>query len=81
VRTPDRQILVEHDDGRWYVAGLLDQYRDRRTGGWRVVVTYSTGPGLTFIRAEPADHCRTVEDPPSGWVDPRQGGRTRKAVL
>jgi hypothetical protein len=76
MRTPDRQILVEHDDGQWYRAGLLDQYRDRRTREWQVVVTYSAGPGMTYIRAEPADRCRPVDNPPHGWVDPRDAGQT-----
>ena len=28
----------------------------------RVVVTYSTGPGFRYIRAEPADRCRQLPD-------------------
>ena len=45
------QVLTEYDDGRWYVADVLDQYRDRVDGSWRVVVTYSTEPGSRYIRA------------------------------
>ena len=32
---PTTSILVLHDDGRWYVAQLLGQHRDRETGDWR----------------------------------------------
>jgi hypothetical protein len=42
---PATHVLVPHDDGQWYVAQLLDQVRDRRDGTWRVVVSYTTGPG------------------------------------
>lgn len=73
---PATHILAPHDDGRLWVARLLDQYRDRRDGTWRVVVTYNTGPGQTYIRALPAELCRAVDDPPPGWADPRERGRT-----
>jgi hypothetical protein len=35
MRSPTKLVLVEHDDGRWYRAGLLDQYHGR-DGGWRL---------------------------------------------
>jgi hypothetical protein len=69
---PATHVLAPHDDGRWYLAELLDQYRSR-DGSWRVVVTYSTEPGSTYIRAEPAASCRAVDSPSPG-VDPRQHG-------
>ena len=49
-----REVLAPHDDGRWWPAEVLDQYRDRADGSWRVVVTYSTVPGMRYIRAMPA---------------------------
>jgi hypothetical protein len=74
-----KSVLVLHDDDRWWPGEVLDQYRDRVDGSWRVVVTYSTGPGLRYIRAEPADRCRPADKPPLGWSDARQVGRTRSA--
>jgi len=76
---PATEVLTEDDDGRRYIADVLGQYRDRGDGQWRVVVTYSTEPGSRYIRAEPADRCRAVDDEAPGWVDPRQDGRTRPA--
>ena len=32
---PANSVLVLHDDGRWYLAQLLGQHRDQRTGAWR----------------------------------------------
>ena len=76
---PTKSVLALHDDGRWWPAEVLDQYRASADGEWRVVVTYSTAPGMRYIRAEPADRYRAVDDPPPGWVDPRQTVRTRPA--
>ena len=59
---PASHVLAPHDDGRWWVAELLDQYRDRRDGLWHVVVRYTTGPGFTYIRAMPAADCRSLPD-------------------
>lgn len=42
---PAEQILVPHDDGRWYPATLLGQHRDRASGDWRVGVRYTVGVG------------------------------------
>jgi hypothetical protein len=53
---PITRVLAPHDDGRMYEAELLDQWRTS-DGSWRVVVRYSTEPGFTYIRAEPADRC------------------------
>ena len=39
---PTTAVEVLHDDGRWYVAKLLGQHRDRETGGWRCGVRYSS---------------------------------------
>lgn len=73
------QVLFPHDDGRLWVAEVVDQVRDRRTGGWRVVARYTTGPGQTYIRAAPAEQVRAVDDAPPGWTDPGQDVRTRPA--
>jgi hypothetical protein len=43
--TPGAAILVLHDDGRWYVARLLGQHRDRATGDWRYGVRYTVDVG------------------------------------
>jgi hypothetical protein len=63
---PDRatatHVLAPHDDGRFREAALLDQYRSRTDGSWRVVVRYSTGAGLTYVRAMPAADCRPLDD-------------------
>jgi hypothetical protein len=56
---PTTSVLALHDDGRWWPADLLDQYRDRADGSRCGVVTYSTAPGMRYIRAEPASECRT----------------------
>lgn len=56
-------VLAPHDDGQFREATLLDQYRSRRDGSWRVVVCYSTGAGLTYVRAMPAADCRRLDDP------------------
>jgi hypothetical protein len=56
---PATRVLAPHDDGRMYPAELLDQYRGR-DGSWRVVVRFTTEPGSTYIRAEPADRCRPM---------------------
>ena len=58
---PTKSVLAPHDDGRWYAADLLDQYRARAGGEWRVVVTYSAAPGMRYIRAMPADECRRAD--------------------
>ncbi len=56
-------VLAPHDDGHFRLAALLDQYRSRSDGTWRVVVRYSTAPGSTYVRAMPAADCRPVDDP------------------
>ena len=60
---PASEILVPHG-GSWYVARRLDQYRDRRTGEWHVVVRYTVGLGMTHQLALPADQCRGLDDHP-----------------
>ena len=50
-RATATHVLAPHDDGRFREAALLDQYRSRADGSWRVVVRYSTGAGLTYVRA------------------------------
>ncbi len=42
---PATAVEVLHDDGRWYLAQLLGQHRDRETGDWRCGVRYSVAPG------------------------------------
>jgi len=53
-------VGVPHDDGRWYLAQLLGQHRDRATGGWRCGVRYSVAPGLAYQRVVWADQCRAL---------------------
>ena len=61
MRSPSRYLLVQHHgDGRWYEAGLLDQYR--RPDGWWCVVQYRTGPGEQYVLAVPATSCRPLPD-------------------
>jgi hypothetical protein len=55
---PATHVLVRHDDGRWYVAELLDQHRSE--GRWRAVVRYSVAPGMRYVRGEWADELRPV---------------------
>lgn len=59
MRRPTKQVLAEHD-GRWWPADILDQYRSRQDGHWRVVVRFTTEPGATYIMAMPADQCRPL---------------------
>ena len=58
---PVAQILVPHDDGRWYVATLLGQHRDRATGRWRAGVRYTVDV-MTFQRVLWADDCRRLPE-------------------
>ena len=67
-----KEVLVLHDDGRWWPADLLDQ-RQQPDGSWRCSVGYSTGPGQSYRRSVPATQVRAVDDPPDGWTDPRRG--------
>jgi hypothetical protein len=55
-------VLAPHDDGRFREAALLDQFRSRADGSWRVVVRYSTAAGLTYVRAMAAADCRHLDD-------------------
>jgi hypothetical protein len=54
-----KHVQVLHDDGRWYVAELLDQHRSG--GRWRAVVRYSVAPGMRYVRAEWADEFRRMD--------------------
>lgn len=58
---PTTYVLAEHDDGRWYVATLRDQYR-APDGSWRAAVSYYTWPGYQYLRGMPAASCRPLED-------------------
>lgn len=69
---PATEVLVPHDDGRWYRAQLLGQHRSSVDGHWRCGVRYYVGPGEQYQRVLPAADCRAVDDPPPGWVDPRE---------
>lgn len=85
MRDPYHPTYVEvlHDDGRWWPAQLLDQYRDRTNGAWRVVVTYVTEPVSTYIRALPADRCRRSPEQQDDQPDdarPRQTSPTVKTI-
>jgi hypothetical protein len=42
---PAREILVPHDDGRWYRATLLGQHRDALTGTGGAVCSISAAQG------------------------------------
>ena len=57
---PTPAVEVLHDDGRWYVARLLGQHRDRETGGWRCGVRYSVAAGYQFQRVVWAEQCRAL---------------------
>ncbi len=76
---PASEILVPHDDGRWYRATLLGQHRDRSDGHWRCGVRYYVGPGQQYQRVLPAADCRAVDVPPPGWTDPEHDVQTRPA--
>jgi hypothetical protein len=47
-----------HDDGRWYLAQLLGQHRDRATGEWRCGVRYTVEVGIQHQRVVWAEQCR-----------------------
>lgn len=59
MRPATTQVLVEHD-GHWHTADVLDQYRSRYDGHWRVVVRFTTEPGSTYVLALPADECQPL---------------------
>ncbi len=61
---PTTYVLAEHDDGRWYLATVRDQYRSRKDGAWWLVASYYTEPGMQYVRAMPAASCRAADDPP-----------------
>ena len=42
---PTTAVEVLHDDGRWYVATLMGQHRDRESGGWRCGGAVQRGAG------------------------------------
>jgi hypothetical protein len=56
---PHKSVFALHDDGRWWPAELLDQYR-RRDGSRRVVVRFTTEPGSTYLLALPGRPCRPL---------------------
>jgi hypothetical protein len=69
------EVLVPHEDGRWWRATLLAQYRSTlEPGRWKVTVRYSVELGATYQRTLWADDCLPVDNPPLGWTDPRQDG-------
>ena len=57
---PATAVEVLHDDGRWYVAQLLGQHRDRATGDWRCGVRYTVDVGMQYQRVVWADQCRRL---------------------
>jgi hypothetical protein len=63
-------VWAMDDEGAWRLARVLHQYREH--GRWRAVVTYTTAPGFTYIRAEWADDLRAHV----GRIHPL-GGRDR----
>ena len=46
---PVTYVQVLHDDGRWYLAELLDQHRSG--GRWPAVVWYTVASGMRYQRA------------------------------
>jgi hypothetical protein len=66
---PPRLVRVLHQaDGRWYRGTQIEWVR-WPTGEWRAGVTYSTGPGETYIRSVRADQLIAEVDP--GTLDRR----------
>jgi hypothetical protein len=59
MRPATTQVLAPHA-GDWWPADVLDQYRSRDDGQWRVVVRYTTEPGSTYVLAMPAARCRSL---------------------
>jgi hypothetical protein len=59
MRPATTQVLVEHD-GRWHTADVIDQWRCRDDGHWRVAVRFTTAPGSTYVLAMPANQCRPI---------------------
>ncbi len=57
---PTIAVEVRHDDGRWYLATLLGQHRDRATRGWRCGVRYTVDVGMQYQRVVWADDCRQL---------------------
>jgi hypothetical protein len=53
------------------VRRLLDQLRG--PDGWRCVVTYSTGPGMRYLRAYPAEELRRADKPAGSYAEPTKG--------
>ena len=53
---PTTHVFVRHDDGNWYRAELLGQFRSE--GRWRAVVRYAVAPGMTYQRGLWADQLR-----------------------
>jgi hypothetical protein len=57
---PATAVEVLHDDGRWYLAQLLGQHRDKATGDWRCGVRYTVDFGMNGRRLVWADQCRRL---------------------
>ena len=55
---PPKLVLLQHDDGRTFLAEVPAQYRI--AGRWRVRVRYTTAPGMTYEHARWADELRPV---------------------
>jgi hypothetical protein len=55
---PATTVFVLHDEGRWYLAQLLGQHRDRAAGDWRCGVRYSVDVGVRYQRVVWAAQCR-----------------------
>ena len=66
---PTIAVEVRHDDGRWYLATLLGQHRDRATRGWRCGVRYTVDLGMQYQRVVSADESRQL--PAEDQVDDR----------
>jgi hypothetical protein len=57
---PASAVEVRHDDGRWYLAELLGQHRDRETGAWRCGARYTVDVGMQYQRVVWAGECRAL---------------------
>jgi hypothetical protein len=57
---PADYVDVRHDDDRYYRARVLHRYRT--DAGWRYVLTYTVGVGMTYLRGVPADQLRAAAD-------------------
>jgi hypothetical protein len=64
-------VLVPHDDGHWWRATRLAQYRSTlEPGRWKVTVWYSVQLGATYQRTLWAEERRAADNPPDHGAVP-----------